>query len=132
MLVQNHLVNPVVRALLRARVHGLLSGAVALITVTGRRTGRAYTIPVMYARDGDDLYTYVGSPERKTWWRNLREPQLVRVVVAGREFGAVAGVLDPAAQPDQVRAGCALMRARSPVRSGAFGLISKGFSPQVW
>lgn len=105
MLVQNHLVNPVVRALLRARVHGLLSGAVALITVTGRRTGRAYTTPVMYARDGDDLYAYVGSPERKTWWRNLREPQLVRVVVAGREFGAVAGVLDPAAQPDQVRAG---------------------------
>jgi hypothetical protein len=59
----------------------------------------------MYARDGDDLYTYVGSPERKTWWRNLREPQVVRVVVAGREFGDVAGVLDPAAQPDQVRAG---------------------------
>ena len=132
MLVQNHLINPVVRALLRARVHSLLSGAVALITVTGRRTGRAYTTPVMYARDGDDLYTYVGSPERKTWWRNLREPQLVRVVVAGREFGAVAGVLDPAAQPDQVRARLRAYARAFPVRSGAFGLIPKGFSPQAW
>lgn len=105
MVVQNRLVNPVVRALLRARVHGLLSGTVALVTVTGRRTGRKYTTPVMYARDGDDLYAYVGSPERKTWWRNLREPQLVRVVAAGKEFGAMARVLDPVGQPEEVRAG---------------------------
>jgi deazaflavin-dependent oxidoreductase (nitroreductase family) len=111
-------------------VHGLLSGAVALITVTGRRTGRAYTTPVMYARDGDDLYTYVGSPERKTWWRNLREPQLVRVVVAGREFGAVAGVLDPAAQPDQVRAGLRAYARAFPRAFRRLRIDPEGFSPR--
>ena len=105
MIVQNRLVNPVVRVVLRGRAHGLLSRSVALITVTGRRSGRRYTTPVMYARDGDDLYVYVGLPDRKTWWRNLREPQQVRVVAAGREFSATARLLDPVTRPEEVRTG---------------------------
>lgn len=40
--------NPVVKALIRSRLHGLASGSLALITVTGRRSGREHTFPVGY------------------------------------------------------------------------------------
>lgn len=45
MTLQNQMVNPVVRLLLRSPAHRLLSGRVALITVTGRRTGRLVLTP---------------------------------------------------------------------------------------
>jgi F420H(2)-dependent quinone reductase len=69
--VFNRTVNPIVSGLLRSPAHRLLSGRLALITVTGRVSGRSYTIPVLYERDGGTVRIQVGWPERKRWWRNL-------------------------------------------------------------
>jgi hypothetical protein len=69
--VFNRIGNPAVRLLLRSPLHRVASGRLALITVTGRRTGRTYTIPVAYRHDGDVVTIGVGWPERKRWWRNL-------------------------------------------------------------
>lgn len=77
--------NPIVAAILRSPAHRLLSGALLLITVTGRRSGRQFTFPVMYAADGDDLLIFVGMHEQKQWWRNLRGGARVTVRVRGRE-----------------------------------------------
>jgi hypothetical protein len=68
----NRAINPVVKTVLRSPAHGLLSGHLALITVTGRRTGRRFTIPVGYHGEGDRLTIPVEWPEAKRWWRNLR------------------------------------------------------------
>jgi hypothetical protein len=68
----NHTGNRVVRLLLRSPLHPLVSGRLALITVTGRRSGREYTFPVEYEQDGELVTVTVGWPERKRWWRNLR------------------------------------------------------------
>lgn len=46
----NRIANPVVTWLLRSSLHGILSGSTLLITVTGRKSGRIYTIPVNYVR----------------------------------------------------------------------------------
>jgi hypothetical protein len=54
------LLNPIMRGLLRTPAHGLVSGRLMLLTVTGRATGKRYTIPVGYARVGDVLYTGTG------------------------------------------------------------------------
>ena len=70
----NRVVNPGLRLFLRGPLHHPVSGSTALITVTGRKTGREFTIPVAYKRDGDVVTIEVGWPERKKWWRNLREP----------------------------------------------------------
>src|SRR5947209_20504009 len=76
----NRTANPVVRAVLSSPLHPLLSGGLALITVTGRRSGRRrYTFPVGYRQDGDRVTITVGWPERKQWWRNLREGGPVEV-----------------------------------------------------
>src|SRR5947199_8119264 len=70
--VFNRTANPVVRAVLSSAFHRLLSRKLALITVTGRRSGRRYTFPVSYRQDGDRVLINVGWPERKHWWRNLK------------------------------------------------------------
>jgi deazaflavin-dependent oxidoreductase (nitroreductase family) len=83
--ILNRTGNTVVRALLRTPLHRVASGRIALITVTGRRSGRAYTFPVGYSQDGDRVTIGVGWPERKVWWRNLRDGGQVRLRLRGVE-----------------------------------------------
>ena len=83
------------RALLRSPLHGLLSGSLLLVTYTGRRTGRTFTIPVLYAEVGVDLVVYVGRSREKVWWRNLRGGAPVRVRLRGEELaGTGTAVVD--------------------------------------
>ena len=65
--------NRVVRGLLRSPAHRVAgSRRIALVTYTGRKSGRQFTIPVFYKRQGNDVEIGVDWPERKVWWRNLR------------------------------------------------------------
>src|SRR3954470_16335187 len=85
--VVNRVVNPGLRLLLKGPLHHPLSGTTALITVTGQKTGREFTIPVAYRRDGETVTIEVGWPERKRWWRNLREPGApVGIRIGGRDY----------------------------------------------
>jgi hypothetical protein len=89
-----HAVNPVVSAILRSPVHRILSGSLLLFTFTGRKTGRAYTIPVGYMRSGETLVLFTN----RAWRRNLRgrggAPVTVRL--QGRErAGRAVLVEDP-------------------------------------
>ncbi|MFL5780732.1 MAG: nitroreductase/quinone reductase family protein [Thermoleophilaceae bacterium] len=78
--------NRVVSGLVRTPVlHRLVSGRIALITVTGRRSGRQFTFPVFYTQDGDRVTIEVGWPERKVWWRNLRDGGEVRMRLRGTQ-----------------------------------------------
>jgi hypothetical protein len=77
------LLNPIVVGLLRSPLHGLMSADVMLITVTGRRSGRRYTMPVSYLRDGDRVHCLTA--REITWWRNLRGGAEVSLQLAGEE-----------------------------------------------
>jgi deazaflavin-dependent oxidoreductase (nitroreductase family) len=79
--VFNRTANPVVSAVLGSPLHPLLSRSLALITVTGRRSGRRYTFPVGNRQDGDRVLIKVGWPERKHWWRNLRDAGQVEMLI---------------------------------------------------
>lgn len=83
----NRTVNPGLELLLRSPLHPLASGRFALVTYTGRKSGRRYTIPVLYRDNGDEVTIGVGWPDRKVWWRNLTgEGGPVDLVVRGREL----------------------------------------------
>ena len=81
--VFNRVGNPPLKLLLRSPAHRLASGRLCLISVTGRRSGRTFTFPVLYDRTGDTVRIEVGWPERKRWWRNLREEAPVELVLRG-------------------------------------------------
>jgi hypothetical protein len=42
-----------------------------IVTYTGRRSGRSFTIPVGYRRTGDTVVIGVRIPGKKNWWRNF-------------------------------------------------------------
>jgi deazaflavin-dependent oxidoreductase (nitroreductase family) len=85
MWMLNHLVNPLVRALLRSPLHPLLSRRLLLLRVSGRRSGRTLEVPVGYADDGSEVLVTVGAPEHKQWWRNIDDSTRVTVVLRGHE-----------------------------------------------
>ena len=87
--------NPAVAWLLRSPLHPLLGWGLMLITVTGRRTGRVYTIPVGYQRDGDALLVLVSKPSRKQWWRNYRDRRPIAVWLRRRAAHGHAEVVAP-------------------------------------
>lgn len=66
-----------------------------LITVTGRRTGRRYSIPVGYQRDGDILTVMVSEAPKKQWWRNFHEAAPVQVRVKGKTLEGTAQLIAP-------------------------------------
>jgi len=78
----NRLGNPIFTTLLRSPLHSMVDGGMMLVSVTGRRSGRVYTTPVNYLRDGDML-TILSLRER-TWWRNLRGGAEVGVHLRGQ------------------------------------------------
>ena len=44
---------------------------ITLITYTGRRSGRTFSIPVAYRRSGDEIAIAANMPDAKVWWRNF-------------------------------------------------------------
>jgi deazaflavin-dependent oxidoreductase (nitroreductase family) len=91
--------NPLVIGLLRSPLHVVLGGGLMLLTITGRRSGRRYTIPVGYQRDGDVLRVLVSKARRKQWWRNFRVPAPVEVELHGERLQGTARVVDATSQP---------------------------------
>ena len=59
--------SPVVRWILSGRSHSLMSRQLLLVSFTGRKSGRSYTTPVSYVRDGNELLI----PGGGKWWKNL-------------------------------------------------------------
>jgi deazaflavin-dependent oxidoreductase (nitroreductase family) len=99
-------VNRAVVAILRSRAHPVLSRWLLLLGYTGRRTGRRYTIPLLYARDGADLVVVALHPRTQSWWRNLQAPVEVEAFVAGRTITGIGRVVgdEPAARAAYLRA----------------------------
>ncbi len=67
-----------------------------LITTKGRKSGREYTTPVVYTRDGDRLLVYAsqsGAPTHPDWYLNLRADPHVVVECGTERFDALAAPL---------------------------------------
>jgi deazaflavin-dependent oxidoreductase (nitroreductase family) len=78
--------NPIMMWILRSPLHGMLSGSTMIITYTGRKSGKTFSTPVNYVRDGDVLWTI--SFRQRTWWRNLHDSP-VTVRIQGKDFPGV-------------------------------------------
>jgi F420H(2)-dependent quinone reductase len=71
--------NPFMRLVLGSRAHRMMSSRLMLLSFTGRRTGRSYTTPVSYVREGTNLLV----PGGGAWWKNLTSGT-ARVACKGR------------------------------------------------
>ena len=92
-------VNPLIRALLRSPLHAVASKALLVLSWSGRTSGRRYSIPVGYQRDGDDVVIMLTKPAQKTWWKNFRMPWPAELRIEGRERTAMGEWVTPGSEP---------------------------------
>jgi deazaflavin-dependent oxidoreductase (nitroreductase family) len=71
---------------LRSPMHGMVSKTALLITFTGRKSGKTYTTPVDYSRDGDQVYIFTHA----NWWKNLCGGAPVTLRIQGWELQGLA------------------------------------------
>ena len=85
-------INPLMRMFLHTPFHWLLSNSVMLITFTGRKTGRHYTTPVRYIKDGETVRCFSSDVNR--WWKNLRGGGEVVLRIRGRDGHYAARLIE--------------------------------------
>jgi len=93
------IINPAVGLLLRSPAHFLASGSLLLITFTGVRSGRSYSTPLRYARDGETIRCFTNKETR--WWRNLRQGAQVWLTLQGVRAPYQASIVVD--EPNRVR-----------------------------
>ena len=90
--------NALFAAILRSPAHWLLSPGLALITVTGRRSGRQYTIPVGYQRYEDQVVVLVSQAASKQWWRNYLDGGPATLHLKGKSISGRGQTLTPGSE----------------------------------
>ena len=83
--------NPVMKAILRSPVHWPLSRWFAVISWTGRKTGRRYSTPVSYVLGDSAMWVTTGD----RWWRNVGRGMELRLRGHAREATPTV-ITDPA------------------------------------
>ena len=78
------LANFFMKSLINSPLHSLLGENFAVITVTGRKTGKPITTPVN-TLPVDGILTVLSQRDR-TWWRNLRGGRMAQLRRAGQPF----------------------------------------------
>jgi hypothetical protein len=94
------------------------------VTVTGRRSGRRYTIPVGYHDVGDAIVVMVSDAGHRQWWRNFRGGAPATLWLRGRPVAAHGVVVPPASPEFGARAEQAFRRAS--FIAGIFGIAFDG------
>jgi hypothetical protein len=104
-------------ALTAPGIQSLVGKGVALLSFTGRKTGKLYTIPVSYHRQ-DDTVTVITKRLRK-WWHNFELPIEVELRLAGRTYTGRAQI--EADDGEMLEFMTEYLKAR-PIDAKAYGL----------
>jgi len=92
--------NDFVKFFLRTPLY-IFMGNTMLITVTGCKSGKKYTTPVGFYREGDTLW--IISNRKRTWWRNIKDGGEVELRIRGKDVSGFAeAILDEGAVARQI------------------------------
>ncbi len=97
-------------------LRSVLGKSLMILSVTGATTGKRYTMPVQYVRDGDRLL--VLSQRTRRWWRNLTARPEVEVVLRGETIRADARL----ASDQEARRAIATSLRRNPRTAKFYGI----------
>jgi len=108
-------ISRIVAWLLRSPFHALLSGNMMVLTFTGRKSGRRFTFPVSYLRQGDGLIMTT----HHRWWHNLRDGAPVELYLVGSK---VIGHADVNTNHADVAQGISAILQHIPSNARYFGI----------
>jgi hypothetical protein len=92
--------NALVAAVLCSPLHRMLDRRTALLTITGRRSGRRFNVPVDYSRDGRVIH--IISRTDHHWWQNLEGGEHLTIRLGGVEYRAFGEVREMS-EADRIR-----------------------------
>jgi deazaflavin-dependent oxidoreductase (nitroreductase family) len=114
-----YLVNPVIRGLLRSPLHGLVSGNIAILHFTGRKSGRAMSTPLSYTRQGNTAWLL--SSDNTRWWINFRGADApVEIEMGGERHRGTAHLLE--GDSEALRAGVTRFLTLLPRDAKVYGI----------
>jgi deazaflavin-dependent oxidoreductase (nitroreductase family) len=91
----------------KGQVGGVWEGRpLLLLTTTGAKSGQRRTTPMMYLREGDQLFVFAskaGAPTHPDWYHNLLANPNVVVEVGDQTYAAIAKPVT-GAERDQIYA----------------------------
>jgi hypothetical protein len=94
--------NPPMRALLRSPLHGIASRNLAILDYTGRKSGRHFSTPLSFVREGS-VVRFLSS-HNTGWWKNFKDgPTPVEIEIACKTVSGVARLWD--SDSEQLRNG---------------------------
>ena len=99
--------NPLVTWLLGSSLRRLMDGGTLLLTYTGRKSGRSFTLPISYTQNGRCLRLI--TRQQKTWWKNIGAGAQVALWLRGEKRGGQA-VVAPLARGARLAAMLAVYR----------------------
>lgn len=77
----------------RGGIGGRVKGPVLLLTTKGRKSGRAWTIPLLYVQTGRGwsvVGSYAGSDQHPAWWLNLQAEANAEIQIGGTKSAVAA------------------------------------------
>jgi deazaflavin-dependent oxidoreductase (nitroreductase family) len=77
-------------------VEGMHRERLVLLTTTGRQSGRAHTVPMMFHREGDRVLVIAsgaGAPRHPHWYLNLAADPAVTLELPDESYAGVAETL---------------------------------------
>lgn len=84
--------NTVMKTILRLPVlHRMMSSQILLLTFTGRMSGKQFTTPVGYVREGNTVLML--TKRFRKWWRNFATPMPVELLMEGKHYTGEARAL---------------------------------------
>ena len=75
-------INRLMSGVLRSPLHGIASRSVMLITFSGRKSGKIYTTPISYLREGDMVTAF----SHARWTKNLAGGAPVTLNIKNKEY----------------------------------------------
>ncbi len=112
--------NAKVISTLQSPFHWLLSPGLMVIKITGRKTGRQYSIPVGYHDQGDIVIVLVSDAANRKWWRNFQGEGDIEMIIKSKTMTGRAQVLEPGSDEYKLRAEQSF--SRNPFISKIFGI----------
>ena len=80
------LLNPIMMVVLKSPLHSIVSNQIMIITFTGRKSGKEYSIPISYYQEERTVccFTHAG------WWVNIGEGSVILLRIQGNEYQGIA------------------------------------------
>jgi hypothetical protein len=114
----SHFSNVIVSTMLRTPLlHRLISKQLLLLTFTGRKSGKRYTTPVGYLRDGNTVT--IMTKWFRPWWRNFQVTAPVELLIEGKTYHGEGKALTDEAAIVPILAN---VIRQSPYNAGFYGV----------